>query len=311
MRAIKGPVATVAAIAAIAILLFCSLNWRHGTSDTDWKADFAVESQEDIKKPSSGGYPYIKPDPLPWKAPTPKSSNSSTVDTASPADRVIVLATLEHDDNSQVHAQFPGWQLSFQILGRDFAKLHAGADRTDKGRIANAYLTFIIENYHNLPETMVFLNSYPSNTQNSANLNKVDAVRNLKTDYIQKAGYANLRCMTKAGCTNHFLPTRNPPDEFRTLEVAMANVWNELFRNDNLPEKLATPCCAEFAVSREQVQKKGVAEYLRYWEWLNKTKMDDDTAGLVFEYIWHIIFGREAEYCLELEKCECDLYGRC
>jgi hypothetical protein len=85
----------------------------------------------------------------------------------------------------------------------------------------------------------------------------------------------------------------------------------KLFSDTTIPDKIASPCCAEFAVSSEQVRMRTVEEYVRYWEWLNKTTMDDDTGGLVFEYIWHIIFGKEAQYCLELEPCKCDRYWRC
>jgi hypothetical protein len=35
-------------------------------------------------------------------------------------------------------------------------------------------------------------------------------------------------------------------------------------------------------------------EYLRMHKWLMNTKLDDQTSGRVFEYLWHIIFGQES-----------------
>lgn len=72
----------------------------------------------------------------------------------------------------------------------------------------------------------------------------------------------------------------------------MPNAWRDLFNNTNVPRILATPCCAQFAVSREQVRKVKLEEYKKYYRWLMRTELEDATSGRVFEYLWHIIFGQ-------------------
>jgi len=73
----------------------------------------------------------------------------------------------------------------------------------------------------------------------------------------------------------------------------MPDAWRALFGNDHVPTVIATPCCAQFAVSREQVLKRSKEEYERFLKWLLDTPLDDFTSGRVFEYLWHVIFGKE------------------
>ena len=53
-------------------------------------------------------------------------------------------------------------------------------------------------------------------------------------------------------------------------------------------------CCSQFAVSKEQVLKRPKSDYETYLKWLMDTEEDDGVSGRVFEYLWHIIFGKEA-----------------
>ncbi|KAH7109089.1 hypothetical protein B0J11DRAFT_545392 [Dendryphion nanum] len=305
------------AAAAILTLTIGFLFSQIGGTAKTWS--FRHQSAEE-----GSGYPYVKPSPLPWHPPRPNHvpSNSSTPAHAPPppppeSDRIVVLTTLENEDLSWLSNSFSSWQNATFILPSSFARLHANGHRTDKGRIVNAYLTYIIENYYTLPSTIVFLNLIPNDEGSSFNpmvspsLDRQKALKDLSIPYIQKEGFANLRCIARSTCTHTILPFRTPSDEFRTLEVAMPYAWKELFKNDQVPEQLGTPCCGEFAVSKGQVQKRGVEEYVRFWEWLNRTSMDDDTAGKVLEFLWHVIFGREAVYCPEAGDCECKVYGRC
>ena len=60
-----------------------------------------------------------------------------------------------------------------------------------------------------------------------------------------------------------------------------------------MPHVIGTPCCAQFAVSRDQVRKRPLEFYVGALKWLHDTALDDATSGRVFEYIWHIIFGQD------------------
>ncbi|CAO2658699.1 Nn.00g064220.m01.CDS01 [Neocucurbitaria sp. VM-36] len=292
----RGRVATVAAATTILFViigLFISApkSWRFGGSPAS----------------VAGHHPYTKPDPLPWNPPSSKDPSGED-----PADRVIVKIKLEDEDPSWIDSLFPTWRKDIVTIGQGFSKLHEGGHRVDKGRIANAYLTWIIENYNNLPNTMVFLPPDQRSQRTSrAGSDLKNDISNLQIPFIQSSGFVNLQCPSPATCADLILPFRSPPNEFRTLEVAMPKAWEGIFGNITVPEQLATPPGAKFAVSKTQVQRRKVEEYLKAWQWLNRTVMDDDTGGLVFEHLWHVIFGRDAVFCPEEKKCECEVYGEC
>ncbi|ORX94325.1 hypothetical protein BCR34DRAFT_225680 [Clohesyomyces aquaticus] len=115
----------------------------------------------------------------------------------------------------------------------------------------------------------------------------VEAIKALKIDFVQKAGYANLRCMSKPGCPAEIQPFR--PDEerdpLRPQENAMATAWSELFGNNNVPQVIATPCCAQFAVSRATVLQRSQQEYESFLDWIYNTPLDNFTSGRIFEYL--------------------------
>lgn len=161
------------------------------------------------------------------------------------------------------------------------------------------YLTFIIDNYHALPRTIAFLHAhrsgYPLAWHNEGG-NEHDAVvmmKSLNIDHIQRAGYANLRCIHIPGCPDEIQPFRHPREGYRSAEQAMPAAWKALFNNTDIPEVIGAACCAQLAVSRDQVRKRSLAEYQRYRDWLINTKREDSVSGRVFEYLWHIIFGRK------------------
>lgn len=91
----------------------------------------------------------------------------------------------------------------------------------------------------------------------------------------------------------------------------MAKAWEQMFNNTDVPTELAGPSGNAFVVSKAQVQKRSVQEYTRIWNWISKTKMDDDTAGAVVERLWHVIFGKPGVWCVKEETCQCEVFGRC
>lgn len=60
-----------------------------------------------------------------------------------------------------------------------------------------------------------------------------------------------------------------------------------------MPERIAAPCCAQFAVSREAVRRHGLEWWVRLRKWLIETELDNRSSGRVLEYTWHLWFGME------------------
>jgi len=186
----------------------------------------------------------------------------------------------------------------------------------NKGREAMAYLTYIIAHYHDLPSVILFLHPHrkglPQAWHNDAeDYDNVKSVRGLRLDYVRKHGYANLRCAEMPGCPDEIQPFRGDPD--RIFEVPFADAHVALFggNHSTVPHTIAAACCAQFAVSKAQVLARPRSDYLRYRQWLLDTDLHDELSGRVFEYVWHIIFGKDPVWCPEAGKCLCEQFGRC
>ncbi|KAH7084947.1 hypothetical protein BKA63DRAFT_528809 [Paraphoma chrysanthemicola] len=229
------------------------------------------------------------------------------------SDRLIVKVKLENEDTTWLQKLEPTWRNEIIDIKSMYSHAHPKAHRPDKGRVANAYLTWIIENYNNLPEIIVFLSPKDSFEHEPLDLRK--AIPRIQIPFIQSTGFANLHCPTQKSlttCNNRVLLPESPPSELRTLEAKMPNVWREWFGQDSeVPERIAAVRGADFVASRDQVRKQRVERYLKIYTWLNKTIMDDDSAGLVCEWMWHVLFGKGTVECPERERCECQLYGNC
>jgi Protein of unknown function (DUF3431) len=63
---------------------------------------------------------------------------------------------------------------------------------------------------------------------------------------------------------------------------------------DEVPEMVGQTCCAQFAVSREQVMQRPLEDYVSYRQWILDTELNDEKSGRVMEFLWHVIFGKEA-----------------
>lgn len=162
------------------------------------------------------------------------------------------------------------------------------------------YLTYVVENYEDLPDTIVFLHSirkgYPAAWHNdAADYDNVNSIRDLRIDTVQKNGYVNLRCIGNPGCPDEVQPFRDPPEGHRTSEHAFPEAWRYMFQTDDVPRIVGVACCGQFAVSKTQVHSRPKSDYERYLKWLRETPLDDEASGRVLEYMWHIIYGQQPQ----------------
>ena len=188
----------------------------------------------------------------------------------------------------------------------------------NKGHEAMAYLTYIIDHYRTaIPSIVVFLHSHRNGFFEAWHVDtplhdNVFALQNLRLDYVRKMGYVNLRCNPNPGCSKVRRPNQHINGE----------VWNDVFGDTSTPVfnqglrgpaamngtttlddpeqsryvgmSIWTACCAQFAVSRDQIYRRPLQDYIAIREWLIDTEMDDAQSGRVLEYLWHVIFGRAA-----------------
>ncbi len=183
-----------------------------------------------------------------------------------------------------------------------------------------AYLTFLIDHYDKLPEIIVFLHphkqGWPQAWHTDAEgYDNAESVRSLNLEYVRNSGYANMRCIWDPGCPVELRPFIKGAGDSLSEQTGRAygDAWMRIFQTDNstIPETVATPCCSQFAVSRQQVLKRPLMDYERMRQWLLDTELSDDISGRVMEYMWHAIFGKNPVWCPPLDECWCQQFGRC
>ena len=228
------------------------------------------------------------------------------------ADKVVVVGTTVDEDASWVRDELPmyrhlivgqgfaltnvhRWQHAIYSVENQSAPLHT---TKNKGREGNVYLTYLVEHYDKLPATIAFdhphREGFPKAWHTDAeDYSNVKALQSLNIDFVQKSGYANLRCVATPGCPDEIQPFRPWDDQNRYPEHAYGQVWIDIFNNTDVPKIVGAACCAQFAVSRNQVLKRPKEDYVRFHQYLMETSIDDAVIGRVYEYMWHIIFGKD------------------
>ena len=163
----------------------------------------------------------------------------------------------------------------------------------NKGHEAMAYLSYIIDNYGALPSTLAFIHSHRDGFLSAWHTDtplhdNVDALRSLQLPFVQDNGYVNLRCNWNPGCL----------EAHRDNAHVTPDVWDDVFEGTStekmqFPLKVGAGCCAQFAVSKDQVQKRPLNDYKHFRDWIEDTEKSDAKSGRVMEFLWHVIFGKE------------------
>lgn len=280
------------------------------TSISQDKEVFAPPTIEETPEGTDEGAPVGHQ--IPGKEITDHATSTDTSSTdVDLIDGVIVIGALQSEDTNWVSQKLPKWKHAVYVVDNQSAPLHTPMN---KGREATPYLTYIIEHYHSLPKTLVFLHSheegYPGGWHTDApDHSNVWSVEHLNIEFVQQTGYVNLRCTHIPGCPDEIQPFRDPYDPSRTSENHMAEAWQALFGNNDIPHVIGAACCAQFAVSRDQVLKRPLDDYIRYRSWVFDTALEDDLSGRIIEYLWHVIFGKPPVDCPAQDKCFWDVYG--
>ena len=94
-------------------------------------------------------------------------------------------------------------------------------------------------------------------------------------------------------------------------EVLLAKSWSELFPMDEIPNVLAQPCCAQFAISADRIRQMPLSRYVFFRDWLLRTPLSDALSGRVWEYVWHYLFTGQNVVCPKEHICYCDGFGVC
>ncbi|TGJ84668.1 hypothetical protein E0Z10_g4102 [Xylaria hypoxylon] len=232
-----------------------------------------------------------------------------------PEDEVeLVVASVRAEDTSWFHTYLPSWQKNIYVADDPGASLTVPMN---KGREAMVYLTYMIDRYDSLPETVLFVHASRFAWHNDdPDYDALPTLQNFRLSYLRATGYVNLRCVWVIGCPAEIRPAEDAALKDNVEHIMAKHIYKEAFEEllpeiSEMPEVVAVSCCSQFGVTRETIRSRPKADYIRYREWLLATPLDDALNGRVFEFAWHIIFGKEAVYCPSAAECYCNVFGLC
>ncbi|KAK5723542.1 hypothetical protein LTR15_005240 [Elasticomyces elasticus] len=242
-----------------------------------------------------------------------------------PAKRKAIITSVQRDDETTADwlvETLPEWDAKVYVTDRrsdeeatsssSLIKPHSLP--VNRGREASVYLTYIIHHYYDLPEYMVFIHGKRYQIHNDdPMLDTFPAIDRLNLDYVSEQGYTALRCNWMQCPKSQVEPELGFEDGFWDINGLYAAAWELFFPNETIPSAVSGPCCAQFAVTKEVVQRWPIDKYeqIRQWMWNQDGHEASMKSGLVLEYMWHILFGKPAYFCPDAKECYCKKWGLC
>lgn len=177
-----------------------------------------------------------------------------------------------------------------------------------RGHEAMVYLSYIIDNYDKLPWSAVFIHGHRKDAWHQED-DMIRILSGLNLNALASTGYISLRCDWFPSCpaemrlTRHDAVVWGSEAERKATEAAVTGNWRFLFPKEKMPEKLASQCCAQFAVTRQAILGRPKTDYERLRKWLLGTLLTDATSGRVFEKLWAYIFlGEAVQWVIHFES---------
>jgi hypothetical protein len=180
----------------------------------------------------------------------------------------------------------------------------------DAGLESLAYLRYITDNYHNLPDRMAFIHAHRFGRHYDdivplLQYLKWDAfpyfnlnVRFMVQKFFRKdieAAEEEWRRQGNHGAMTSVLEDKmwQKKNHVMAQGAYIMDFWRRFltpYSNVSYPEVVASPCCASFVVSRERVLKHPLKLYQVISDWLVSMELPSHWSARVMEYTWHVLW---------------------
>jgi len=223
----------------------------------------------------------------------------------------VVVASQKSENATWLDEYFPAWEKNIYAVDDPTAPLTVPKN---KGRESMVYLSFIIDNYESLPDNVLFI--HPNRYQwhnDDPDYDGLPMLRHFQIPYLEKEGYVNIRCAWSLGCPEEIKPLAEEGEHRAAVHAGgdYKKAFEVLFPEKETPKVVGVSCCAQFAATKERIRRRPKSDFVRYREWLLNTPLHDSISGRVFEYSWHMIFGKDAVHCPSPKECYCRVFGAC
>lgn len=114
-------------------------------------------------------------------------------------------------------------------------------------------------------------------------------LRHFQIPYLEKEGYANIRCAWSLGCPAEIKPLDEEGEHRAAVHAGgdYKKAFEILFPEKEVPKHVGVSCCAQFAATKEKILERPKKDYEHYRKWLINTPLEDSISGRILEYSWH------------------------
>ncbi|KAH8724088.1 hypothetical protein GQ44DRAFT_740542 [Phaeosphaeriaceae sp. PMI808] len=273
------------------------------TADLNGLSHLPDELFDNDNHPLPATVPVSVPVLVPASAPTPSHDRRRRT--------AVVVASQASENVTWLDKYFPQWEKNIYHVDDPNSRLTVPKN---KGRESMVYLTYIIEHYDELPHNVLFI--HPNRYQwhnDDPDYDGLPMLRHFQIPHLETQGYVNIRCAWSLGCPNEIKPLEEEGEHREAVHAGgdYKQAFQHLFPGQDVPRAVGVSCCAQFAATRETIRKRTKSEYIRYRSWIMETDLGDGISGRIFEYSWHMIFGKPAVHCPSAKDCYCNVFGLC
>jgi hypothetical protein len=171
------------------------------------------------------------------------------------------------------------------------------------GREASSYLSYIINNYENLPDHVAFIHGHEEAYHQN---NPYGILKAIEMAKINEYDYISLNNEMQAMILEPGMVfERNNPwwisKQQDMNHYLMRRVWKDLYEpylGYPFPEKIRCERSAQFIVSKKAILNRPKKMYEELLHFLSYGEKEFGTlASFVLEFSWHMIFGEKPDMC--------------
>jgi len=141
------------------------------------------------------------------------------------------------------------------------------------------YLQYIIMNYDDLPEVILFLHGHGESYHMDFHVKELPLVNFSKINYAN--GYININRFANLFYNGNW--------RFEAIQ----KYWQELFEEylGPLQPRFRSKCCAQFFIHKSRILKHPLEAYQKWYNFCLSNREQDFKSSRIFEWVWPIIFG--------------------
>ena len=181
----------------------------------------------------------------------------------------LVVASSAADDTTWLEDYFPQWPAN---ICNDEDSTTDPLTSTNSSHEADAYVSYIIDHYDRLPETVVFIRAQRFQHHQHPYFDAVSVLSNFQLWHVLDKGFSTLSCSVP-GNSPILLPesslvSLNTDHASHRSQTVYASAFAALFPDAPVPKHSPAQRESQFAVSRTAIQARPRSEYIRYRDWL-------------------------------------------